>query len=326
VHVVSLSCGPVPPAGYGGIELVVAHLCEGLAELGANVTCYSPGDLGLKGVAHERTLPTPSPSFKEGGLPNTRDHLTAVQRALGKNVRGGDVVVFNHPDHYRFMKWRLSPVVRWRARLTEVAHWTDVAMSRNIIYPSAALKAEVGRPGTVIPHGQKLSFGSANGQREPFLFFAGRITRDKGVDIALDACKALGVKLVLAGPLNDPEFARTILADAAVEYLGELTYEQLVPWYKRARALVYLTQYTEPFGLSIVEAMAAGCPVLTTGKGGTGETVLEGRTGFFCQSSEDVQRAYHKLGSLEESACVARAREHSVARMAKAYLEYFTSL
>lgn len=324
IHVISLSCNPVPPVRYGGIELVIAHLCEGLAALGAKVVCYSPGDFAINGVAHIQTLATATAHVKAGGKPNTPEHLAAICAHLQKNLQAGDVVLFNHSDHYRYLKKRLG-ILNWlKAHFYEVAHWVDVGMKKNIIYPSQHLATQLVKPGVVIPHGEKLLFNTSIQERDANLFFAGRITKDKGVDIALAACKTLGVKLVLAGPQNDPAFSTPILADESVVYLGELTYEELFEVYRRSKALVYMTQYTEPFGLSVIEAMAAGAPVITTGKGGTGETVIEGKTGFFANTADDIVAAYQKLNRLREQDCIARAQDYTLETMAKRYFEHFT--
>lgn len=144
------------------------------------------------------------------------------------------------------------------------------------------------------------------------------------MDIALAACKKLGIKLLLAGPQNTPAFSAAFLADSAEEYLGELTYEELFPLYSQCKALVYMTQYTEPFGLSVIEAMAAGAPVITTGKGGTGKTVIAGKTGFFAQSCDDIVNAYAKLEQLQEHHCIERAQNYTLETMAERYFRLFT--
>jgi glycosyltransferase involved in cell wall biosynthesis len=325
IHVISLSCSELPPKKYGGTELIVANLCEGLSDLGANVSCYSPGSLHSKRVSHVRTLQTPSPAFGEGGQCNTLEHMSIVCRELRKRLSAGDVVLFNHLDHYRYLKWRLG-ILNWaRAHFYEIAHWVDVGMKRNIVYPSARLAHQVSRHGTVIPHGERLSFKDSGNDvmREDFLFFAGRITPDKGIDIALEGAKNIGVQLVLAGPQVDRRFAESIVSDPAVTYLGDLTHEELFGVYRRCKALVYMSQYTEPFGLAVIEAMAAGAPVITTGRGGTGETVIDGKTGFFASTAADIASAYKKLHLISEDACGARAREYTIERMAQQYLRLF---
>ncbi len=325
IHIVSLSCNPVPPVRYGGIELVIAHLCEGLIKLGAKVKCYSPGELNIPGVNHIKTLEQPSLHIKDGGSPNTGEHLKKVCDSLKKSLKSGDVILFNHSDHFRYLKRKLGLLNWLKTHAFEVAHWVDVGMYRNIIYPSQHLANQLAKPGVVIPHGEKLLFNETpcKTPREEFLFFAGRITKDKGVDIALEACKKLGIPLVLAGPLNDKNFSTPILADSTVKYLGELTYEELFEVYCRCRALIYMTQYTEPFGLSIIEAMAAGAPVLTTGRGGTGETIIEGKTGFFCQTVDDLVTAYPKLTQLKEEDSIKRAEAYTLETMANNYFKLF---
>lgn len=327
VHVVSLSCNEVPPVRYGGIELIVANLCEGISELGIRTVCYSPGHLSVANTLHYQTLPEPTPGPKDGGIPNSPEHLRRVRQGLRELAKPGDVVLFNHPDHYRFLRRRVPVTARATWHFAEVAHWIDVGLPRNIIYPSQALSEELGRPGTVIPHGERLLFDQPpSDARDDFLFFAGRVTKDKGVDIALAACRILQTRLVIAGPLNEKGFAASVLADPLVTYLGELRYPELLRYYASARGFVYLTQYSEPFGLSVIEAMAAGCPVITTGRGGTGETVLNGETGFFCETPEDVVKAYARLSSISSARCTARARQYSIERMAKRYVAFFQAL
>lgn len=294
--------------------------------MGTSVICYSPGEFTVTGVKHYKTLPEPSLHIKEGGAPNTREHLENVAEGLLSLSRPGDVILFNHPDHYRYLKRKLGFTYRLRHHIAEVAHWVDAGAQRNIIYPSLGLQKALARPGSTIPHSEKLIFTAPAEHPQDYLFFAGRITKDKGVDIALAACKTLNIPLVLAGPLNDKAFSAPILADPAVEYLGELTYEELAPYYQNAAALVYMTQYTEPFGLSVIEAMATGCPVLTTGKGGTGETVIDGKTGYFCQSAQDIIEKYPLLKNIDRNDCITRAQDYSVHRMAEAYIQFFKKL
>lgn len=326
IHVISLSCNTVPPIGYGGIELVVTHLCEGLCALGCKVICYSPGELGIKGVQHWKTLNNPSSGLSGGGVPNTEEHLELILKGLRNNLSTGDVVVFNHAAQFRFLKKRLGFLSSLKYSFCEIAHWNDVGVYKNIIYPSKEVSIEIKKPGVIIPHGVKLLFGDIDTERDNFLFFAGRITKNKGVHIALEAVKKLGVKLVLAGPLHVRDYSIPIIEDEHVEYLGELSYEELFRYYSTCKALVYMTQYAEPFGLSVVEAMAAGSPVITTGKGGTGETVLENITGYFCQTSDDIYSAYHKLNNITSEKCIQRAKEYSVKKMCESYLMFFKNI
>ncbi len=327
IHVISLSCNPVPPPNYGGIELVIANLCEGFVKLGAKVKCYSPGELSLQGVVHIQTLKKPSTLFKEGGEPNTQEHLNVINIQLQKNLVSGDIVIFNHVAHYRFLRKRLG-IFNWlKANFYEIAHCIDAGMQKNIIYPSQALADTLGKPGVVIPHGVDLLLNNAPDlqQREEALFYAGAVYKEKGVHIALEACKRLGVKLVIAGPHDKDEYAQIILSDANVQYLGVLSAAELYDAYSRYKALVYMTQLIEPFGLAVIEAMAAGTPVITSGKGGTGETVINGVTGFIVDTAEDIVLAYAKINTISNKRCVARAKEYSIDVMTQKYFNFLTN-
>ena len=323
IHILSLSCNTVPPKDYGGIELVIAHLSEGLANIDCDVICYSPGELKIPKVQHYKTLPQPALPFSEGGVANTQEHLKRMLIGLKKNLKKGDVIILNHADHAKYLKRKLGFFPNNKYFICEIAHWIDVGSKKNIVSPSQSLHNTIGKPGAIIPHGEKLLFADSTRNKSDFLFFAGQITQKKGVDIALSAAKKLGVKLVLAGPLVEKHFSDPILNDDSVEYLGVLNYKELFAYYCKAKALVYMTQHDEAFGLAVIEAMAAGCPVITTGKGGTGETVIENETGYFCKTADDICDKYYLLNKIQADKCISRAKEYSIDKMAKAYLKYF---
>lgn len=320
IHIVSLSCNTVPPKKYGGIELVVANLCQGLAELGAKITCYSPGEFNIADVNHIQTLPLPTTGIKDGGVANSKAHLESVFKNLKKETRIGDVVIFNHPQQFRYLKKKLRFQFLMKLNCFEIAHTIDAGLYKNIIYPSKSLMASIQKPGFVAHHGIKLIFAKEQINRGSHLFYAGSIDADKGVNIALEVCRNIGCELVIAGPRKNTEFESNILSDSIVNYLGELSYPELHFEYLRAAALIYMTQINEPFGLVPVEALAAGCPVITTGKGGTGETVINNKSGFHCNSIDDVIEAYNNIHKIEHQSCIQQASKFSIKEMSKKYL------
>jgi glycosyltransferase involved in cell wall biosynthesis len=249
---------------------------------------------------------------------NIPEHLDIIRAELADRYRPGDIVHLHHAEQAVVLHDLQFP------RAVETAHWRNVGLRDHIIYPSRSLQEEVGRHGIVIPHGVDLDmfhWQDNEDAREDFIFYAGRVTRDKGVHLASAACKAAGVTFKVAGPCPDAGYAEQVLADT--EYLGELTHDALRNMYNRARATIYLTQYNEPFGLSVVESLACGCPVITTGLGGTGEIIQQGRTGFICSTHEELVQAITTLDSIDTADCLARAGEYSIENMTDAVIDYY---
>jgi len=302
----------------------VANLAKGLVSRQFRVRIYSPGELGVEGCEHSQTLPKPTKGLQQSLIANTPDHLLKIESELRNNCKLGDVIIFNHADHFRYLKKRLGRMFFAKVRCFEIAHWLDAGLYKDIVYPSATLKKCLQKDGFVIPHGEELDFAKHASVRGSHLFYAGRITEDKGVDLAVAASKEIGCRLRIAAPHSNTDFFDSIVREPNVDYLGELAYQELVKEYEEAKAFIYMTQYDEPFGLAVVEAMAAGCPVITTGRGGTGETVLCGETGFFCGTVSDVIEAYSLVETLNFSDIVSRAKKYTVDNMVDGYAALIT--
>ncbi|MFP4355606.1 MAG: glycosyltransferase [Phycisphaerae bacterium] len=324
---ISLSCNPLPPVRYGGIEQVISNLTRGLVAAGAGVTCYCPGTLGFEGARQVRTLPEPSPGPKEGVFePNSPAHIDAIVAGLKSQAAPGDIIHLHHDGQWALLRPRLGWLWRQRRTFVETAHWKRTGLNRNVIYPSKALAEKIGHPGSVAAHGIDLDiFGPVSDRtRQGHLLYAGRVTPDKGVHLAVEACRLAGRELHIAGPLPDEAYAEQILPRC--RWLGEMEPAQLAAAYRAAHGLVYLSQYTEPFGLAPVEAMACGCPVITTGCGGCGETVLDGRTGFFAETPEQIAQAVDKLDTLCRDDIIQRGRQYSIEAMTQKYLTFYRGL
>ncbi|MBW1888628.1 MAG: glycosyltransferase, partial [Deltaproteobacteria bacterium] len=287
IHQIGLSCNPLPPVAYGGIETIITNLSRGLVEKGIPVICYSPLPFKIKGVEHYPTLKECTLGPKEGVfLANTEEHLKKIVQGINENWEPGDIIHLHHPEQYPYLCEKLKKKWFKNYRFLETAHWTRVALGKNIAYPSQAIQQAIKKPGKLIFHGIDLSLFKPQPNQQGYILYAGRVTKDKGVHIGAEAAAEYGIEFRVAGPLSDREYAATFMDK--VNYLGELESEALASQYQGALALVYMTKYTEPFGLSVVEAMACGTPVITTGRGGTGETVVNGETGFFCQTKAEV--------------------------------------
>lgn len=258
---------------------------------------------------------------------NTQNHLAAVTEELKDRLKPGDIIHFHHSDQFPYIYKRLrASNISNQINYIETAHWTDVGANRHIVYPSQALRQHVGRPGEAIPHGIDQSVFSVNGEHAPgtYVLYAGRITENKGIHLCAEAAVDSEYELRVAGPLVNDSYAETFLNN--VTYLGEIEQTELVRQYRGAAGFLYMTQYTEPFGLAPVEAMACGTPVITTGCGGTGETVVDGETGFHCETVVGIRTALDNLKALDRADCIDRAKNYDIDTMTAGYVNHYEEM
>jgi glycosyltransferase involved in cell wall biosynthesis len=150
-----------------------------------------------------------------------------------------------------------------------------------------------------------------------YALFVGRMNREKGPDLAIAIAREAGLRLVMAGPLAPREWDPRYFADEVeglvdgdrVLYLGELGLDALESVYRGAVCLLNPIRWEEPFGLSVVEAMARGVPVVATPRGAMPELVEEGATGYLAESVEEgARRVREALTHIDRAACAERAR------------------
>lgn len=331
VHAIASPFFEIPPQRYGGTETVIANLTRGLARRDVRVVCYCPGDLGLPEAEQYQTADETDwePDLSVGEMRSRVDrYADSVVSGLAEQYRAGDIVHFHH-DVVANVVLKLAEergVHLDRELCVETCHGPDACLEENVVFPSRALRSSVESDGPVIPHGIDLSrFRPTTETSDNFVLFAGRMVKNKGIDVAVRAAARADTTIHLAG-VADPEDAERFERIGHVEFLGEVTDSTLLTQYRNASGLIYLSQYCEPFGLGPVEAMACGTPVITTGRGGTGETVIDGDTGYVCETVEDVAEAIRSLREISADACRARAEEFGVERMVQSYVEFYADL
>jgi len=168
-------------------------------------------------------------------------------------------------------------------------------------------------------------FSEAEGQ---YLLFFGRIHPEKGVHEAIQVAQRTGKKLVIAGIVQDQDYFDTriepYLDDATVEYVGAVGPDLRGKLLSHATALLHLISFDEPFGLSLVESMACGTPVIAFGRGSIPEIIRDDETGYIVADIDEACEAVAAVGSISRSACrhdVERRFSHK--RMAQDYVKAY---
>lgn len=319
----------VPPRHYGPWELVVSRLTEGLVARGVDVTLFATAD-SITSATLEAVTPRP---YEEDAAVDVKVaeclHVAAAFEAAGELD-----VLHNHFDFlpltysrlvdiplvttiHGFSSERIVPV--YRRYDDRVAY---VAISDADRHPDLTYAATVhhGIPVDEVPVG--------SGSTEGTLVFFGRIHPDKGTAEAIEVAHRSGRPLVLAGIVQDQAYfdaeVRPHLDDDRVRFIGSVGPEERDEVLGSADALLHLVRFAEPFGLSMVEAMACGTPVIAAPLGAVPEVVVDGRTGFLAADVAAAVAAVGRLGEIDRAHCRAHVEAHfSVERMVDGYLEVY---
>jgi glycosyltransferase involved in cell wall biosynthesis len=314
---------PIPPVGYGGIEIVVHDLANGLHALGHEVYLLAPGD----SRTDARLIPNVE---RHLGLDFTLEEKAAIMaRTSAESYRKARAqlhvdVLHDHTDERPDPDYpvpivrtihgpALPEVVRKYAALSAQGD-SFVAISRRQRELYLEQCRELFGPGehihfvgavhnpldtTAIPFQE---------QKEDFAFFVGRSDWEKNPDGAIRIARAAGLPLVMALRINQierPYFVEQVepLLGPDVTLLGEITPEEKFDYLKRAKVVIFSSQWEEPFGLVMTEAMACGTPVVALPRGAAPEVIVDGVTGFLRDTEEGLAAAIRDLGAIDPRTC-----------------------
>jgi glycosyltransferase involved in cell wall biosynthesis len=182
------------------------------------------------------------------------------------------------------------------------------------------------RSAGVIPNPLDVSEWSLRTDKDEFLLWIGRINPDKGPHRAIEAARASGRPLILAGPVqpgNERFFAEHVqpqLDGDAIQWIGEVGGQRKRELFERAAALLMPIRWPEPFGMVMAEALACGTPVVAFPEGSAPEIVDDGRTGFVVGDERQMAEAVGRLDTIDPRACRAWVEEHcSIPAVAERY-------
>lgn len=320
----------VPPKFYGGTERVVSYLTEELVRQGHEVTLFASGDSSTAARLHPicgRALRL-DPACSNV-LPY---HMLLIEEVL-KHAAEFDVIHF-HTDYLHYPAFRRHPtptVTTLHGRL-DVPDITPLYREFREM-PVISISDAQRRPipwlnwTKTVYHGLPpglLRFATGPGS---YLAFIGRICPEKRPDRAIRIARQAGVPLKIAAKVDEVDreyFANVIaplLADTDAEYVGEITEAEKSDFLGDALAVLLPIDWPEPFGLTMIEAMACGTPTIAYPAGSVPEVIDHGITGLIVKNIDEAVAAIDCAAALDRHAVRARFDERfTVARMARDHI------
>ena len=330
----------VPPGAYGGTERIIATLCDGLVAQGHDVTLFGPATsmTDAKLQAFEKPL---RERFSAEEMGNVAPHLHQEMLAEVSWRSGEFDVIHSHLDLLALPFTRLiatPTVLTLHGRL-------DLDFVRELLprygsVPLVSISNDQRRAvedldltwAATVYNGLDLSrYNEVPHDSDGYLGFVGRIAEEKGPLAAIEVSRRTGVPLRMAAKV-DPTDVAYYEEDVApqmgsgVDFVGEITEDEKPAFYAGARATLFPSDWPEPFGLVMIESLAAGTPVVALRRGSVPEVIEDGVTGFICDDVDEMADAVGRVGQIDPEACRRGAERFTAERMCRGYVDVYRSL
>jgi glycosyltransferase involved in cell wall biosynthesis len=325
----------VPPLLYGGTERIVAYLSDALVDLGHDVTLFASADSCTRAKLHpvrDRAIRLDPASLKS----DVAAHLTMLDE-IRNQAYDFDVIHFHidllHMPIFDEIAHRTLTTLHGRLDLKDLPS----LYRRWPTFPLVSISNSHRKPMTwanwigTVHHGLPVDLHRP--PPEPagdYLAFLGRMSPEKGPVDAIMIARELGMPIRIAAKVDpaDQAYFREVvsphLEDPHVEFVGEISEDAKSEFLGNARALLFPINWPEPFGLVMIEAMAAGTPVVAYRHGSVPEIVSHGKTGFVVGSVAEAARAVTLCAGLDRTS-IRRdfERRFTAGTMAEEYLKLY---
>jgi glycosyltransferase involved in cell wall biosynthesis len=328
----------VPPPKYGGTEFIVSLITEGLIKRGHDVTLFATQDSKTKA----KLVSSETDAFGFNPWPNQLAELHRIKQLLKvvKQAPRFDILHNHLFELFPFSPYLSTPIITTMHAnpsdpiFQQILKLKDVQNGYFIAICDAQRKQMPHLPFIrTVYHGMNVQDYDYQEQPQDYLLFLGRISPEKGPEIAVKVARETGRKLIVAAKYDMPlsPYARKILRlferTPNVEFIGEVGGQQKKDLLANASALLMPIQWEEPFGLVVTEALASGTPVIAFKRGSMPEIIRHGETGFLVKTTKEMIKAVSYIPRLSRRACRQHVKNNfSVDQMVKGYEKAFTDV
>lgn len=319
-----------PPTHYGPWENIASLLCEGLVKKGLDVTLFATEN-----------------SITSGKLsaicPRGYEEDSTIEPKVWECLHISEV--FERADefdlihnNFDFLPISYSGLVNTPV-LTTIHGFSSPAIlpvyekyntKNHYVSISNSDRSDKLDYIATIYHGINLDEFTFKNEMGDYLLFFGRMHNDKGAKEAIQIAKSFGKKLIMAGIIQDKDYFEQEIAPHLCEdivYIGSVGPEQRDKLLGEAYALLHPIFFAEPFGLSVVESMACGTPVIAFNKGSMPELIESGKNGFIVSDVEEAVSALGKIPEINRQYCRNIVEEKfTVEKMVDNYIKVYQQI
>lgn len=320
-----------PPRHYGPWEWVVSQLTENLIARGVDVTLFATGDSRTAG---KMRWVCPRPYEEDKSLnPKVWESLHIAN--VFEQANEFDII----HNHFDFLPLTYSSLVKTPV-LTTIHGFSSPKIvpvykkyNASVHYVSisnADRNNELDYIAT-IHHGIPVADYSFSPDVGKYLLVFGRIHHDKGVHEAIQLAQQVERPLVIAGIIQDEKYfhekVEPFIDGKNVQYIGSVGPDKKSKVLSNALALLHLINFDEPFGLSVIEAMACGTPVIAMNRGAMPEIIVDGKTGFLVNSLQEAKNRVALLQQIDRNFCRLTVQQNfSVEKMVDRYIQVYKKI
>jgi glycosyltransferase involved in cell wall biosynthesis len=307
----------VPPKKYGGTERVVSCLTEELVRRGHEVTLFASGDSVTKAKLRS-VYPRALREARFRDLYGTNSK-TLLNIGLAYASQDEFDIIHDHSGYISQPTANLAktPVVltmhgQFAADLRDIYKLLPRPHIVTISKEQGKYASDLNIVGTVY-NGLEMDDYPFSTGNDGYLLFVGRLSMEKGPHYAIEVALAMNLPLILAAKLEEvdrPYFRQYVepYLSEQIRWIGEVDERERNRLMSRAMCFLHPITWREPFGLTLIEAMACGCPVIAFGLGSIPELIVNGRTGFVVSTVVEMIDAVGRIAQIDRHRC----RQHAL--------------
>jgi glycosyltransferase involved in cell wall biosynthesis len=328
----------IPPTKYGGTERVVHTLTEELVRRGHEVTLFATGN----SKTSAKLVSVYPKGLREANAMETHGFLYSMMNmGIAYQMQDQFDIIHDHNVHFSLPTASIA-----KTATVATLHGPFDKVNRpyfnnfiNNIHLVAISKAQAKRAPelgiqNVIYNGLDMSDYPFSQKHDGYILFVGRISREKGVHFAIEAAEKLGMSLIIAAKVDNNDmdyFKKEIepkLSDQ-IRWIGEVNESERNNLMVNATCMVHPTNWPEPFGLTLIEAMGCGCPVVAFNLGSIPEIIQNEKTGFIITPGDiqGLMDGISKCKDINRAYCRGYALEHfSGKKMTDKYVDLYEQI